>query len=321
MTHTRRDFLVQSAAVAGTALLSQTNALQAAAAQKPWFDISLAGWSLHKAIFGKKLDHLDFARVAKEEFGISGVEYVSQFFPDKAKDEKYLGELKKRASDYGVKSLLIMIDKEGALGDPDPKKRTQAIENHYKWVDAAKFLGCHSIRVNAASSGTPEEQSKLATEGLSRLTDYAARQDINVIVENHGGQSSNGGWLAGVMNRVGNKRCGTLPDFGNFFISRTKNTLEWYDTYEGTRLLMPFAKGVSAKTYEFRNYAPLSTFETRYQEKGVIIEIDYAKIMQIVKDANYTGYVGIEYEGSELDEYAGIRRSKKLLEDVREKLG
>lgn len=321
MTHSRRDFLVQSTAVAGAALLAQTGVVQAAAVQKPWFEISLAEWSLHRAIKGGKLDHLDFARVTKEEFGITAVEYVNQFFKDKAKDQKYLGDMKKRAADYGVESLLIMCDGEGALGDPDANKRTQAVENHYKWVDAARFLGCHSIRVNAGSSGTPEEQSKLAADGLGRLTDFASRQDINVIVENHGGLSSDGGWLAGVMNRVGNKRCGTLPDFGNFFISRKKNSVEWFDNYEGTRLLMPFAKGVSAKTHEFIEQYPLSTFQMRYQDKGVIIETDYPKIMQIVKDANYTGFVGIEYEGDELDEYAGIRRSKKLLEDTREKLG
>ncbi|MDG2388512.1 MAG: sugar phosphate isomerase/epimerase [Planctomycetaceae bacterium] len=320
MSQNRRDFLTQSAAVAGLAVLGSTS-IASAAAKKPWFEISLAQWSLHKALRAGKLDNLDYARVTKEEFGISGVEYVNQFFKDKATDEKYLGEMKKRASDYGVTSLLIMCDGEGNLGDPDDKKRTQAVENHYKWVDAAKFLGCHSIRVNAGSRGTYEEQMKLAADGLSRLTAYGAKQDINVIVENHGGLSSDGEWLAGVMKKVGHDHCGTLPDFGNFFINRGKNSVEWFSNYEGTKLLMPYAKGVSAKTHEFSEHYPLSTFQTRYQEKGVIIETDYMKIMQIVKDANYTGFVGIEYEGSELDEYAGIRRSKKLLEDVREKLG
>lgn len=321
MPYSRRDFLTHSAAVAGVSLLSRNQTVTAAVAQQPWFKISLAQWSLHRAIRGGKLDNLNFARVTKEEFGIDAVEYVNQFFKDKAKDEKYLGEMKKRAADSGVKSLLIMCDGEGRLGDPDPKKRTQAVENHYKWADAAKFLGCHSIRVNAASAGEYEEQVKLAADGLSRLTEYAARQEINVIVENHGGLSSNGEWLAKVMKTVGHDRCGTLPDFGNFFIKRTKTNIEWFDNYEGTRLLMPFAKGVSAKTHEFIDHYPMSTFQMRYMDKGVIIETDYLKIMQIVKNANYTGYVGIEYEGSELDEYAGIKRSKQLLEDAREKLG
>ena len=318
MSQSRRDFIMQSAAVAGLAALGET--ASAATTQKPWFEISLAQWSLHKALRAKKLDNLDYARVTKEEFGISAVEYVNQFFKDKATDEKYLEEMKKRAADSGVKSLLIMCDGEGRLGDPDGNKRTQAVENHYRWVDAARFLGCHSIRVNAGSAGSYEEQMKLAADGLSRLTDYAAKQGINVIVENHGGLSSNGEWLAGVMNKVGHKNCGTLPDFGNFFITRGKNSIEWFSNYEGTKMLMPFAKGVSAKTHEFNEHYPMSTFQTRYQDKGLIIETDYMKIMKIVKDANYTGYVGIEYEGSELDEYAGIRRSKKLLEDVREKL-
>jgi len=320
MSQNRRDFLAQSAALAGLAVLGNTG-VASAAVKKPWFDISLAQWSLHKVLKAGKLDNLDYARVTKEEFDISAVEYVNQFFKDKATDEKYLGEMKKRASDYGVKSLLIMCDGEGNLGDPNDKKRTQAVENHYKWVDAAKFLGCHSIRVNAGSAGSYEEQMKLAADGLSRLTDYAAKSDINVIVENHGGLSSNGEWLAGVMKKVGHDHCGTLPDFGNFFISRGKNSVEWFSNYKGTKLLMPYAKGVSAKTHEFMDQWPMSTFQTRYMDKGVIIETDYVKIMQIVKDANYTGHVGIEYEGSELDEYAGIKRSKKLLEDVREKLG
>ena len=141
----RRSFLAASAAAAALSRLA------IAQDKEPLFKISLAEWSLHKTIFGKKLDNLDFAKTAKEEFGIDAVEYVNQFFKDKAKDEAYLTDLKKRAADHGVKSLLIMIDGEGALGDKDEAKRTKAVENHYKWVEAAKFLGCHSIRVNAHS--------------------------------------------------------------------------------------------------------------------------------------------------------------------------
>ena len=175
----------------------------AAADDEPLFKISLAQWSLHKTLFGKKLDNLDFAKTAKNDYGIDAVEYVNQFFKDKAKDEKYLAELKKRADDQGVKSVLIMCDGEGDLGDPDEAKRTKAVENHYPWVEAAKFLGCHSIRVNADSKGTPEEQRKLAADGLRRLSEFGATLGMNVIVENHGGLSSNGDWLAGVMKAVG----------------------------------------------------------------------------------------------------------------------
>jgi L-ribulose-5-phosphate 3-epimerase len=303
MTISRRDFLTRSAAVAaGTSFLAVPQRLFAQA-PAPWFRISLAQWSLHRTIRGGKLDNLDFAKVSKEEFGIEAIEYVNQFFKDKAKDEKYLGEMKQRAADHGVKSLLIMCDGEGRLGDPDDAKRTQAVENHYKWVDAAKFLGCHSIRVNAASAGEYEEQVKLAADGLARLTEYASKQGLNVLVENHGGLSSNGEWLAKVMKTVNDPRCGTLPDFGNFRLGGD----EWYDRYKGVAELMPFAKAVSAKSHDF-------------DDDGNETRTDYVKMMKIVKDAGYTGWVGIEYEGGKLDEYAGIKATKVLLERVREQL-
>ncbi|MFM8578251.1 MAG: sugar phosphate isomerase/epimerase family protein, partial [Planctomycetaceae bacterium] len=178
----------------------------------PLLAISLAEWSLHKTLFSGKLDNLDFPRTAKREFGIDAVEYVNQFFKDRAKDFDYLAELTKRAEDEGVKNLLIMCDGLGNLGDPDASARTTAIENHFPWVEAAKRLGCHSIRVNAASNGSFDEQQKLAADGLSRLSDYAAQMEMAVIVENHGGLSSNGEWLAGVMKLVGKSNCGTLPD-------------------------------------------------------------------------------------------------------------
>ncbi len=269
----------------------------------PLFSISLAQWSLHKTIFGGKLDNLDFAKTARDDFGIHAVEYVNQFFKDKAKDLTYLGEMKNRAADLGVASLLIMIDGEGHLGDPDEAKRIQAVENHFKWVEAAKFLGCSTIRVNAASSGTYDEQLNLAADGLRRLTEFGAQHEINVIVENHGGLSSNGAWLAGVMQKVNHPRCGTLPDFGNFNLGDGK----MYDRYQGVRELMPFAKAVSAKSHEF-------------DENGNEVRTDYLKMMAIVLEAGYHGHVGIEYEGQELDEYAGIRATKTLLETVRDEL-
>src|SRR5215207_5759728 len=171
----RRSFLKRStfaaagfglAAVAAGRLRGADEAKPAAKADKPaagqpLFKISLAEWSLNKGLFGRggaeKIDHLDFPKIAKAE-GIEGVEYVNQFFKDKAKDEKYLAEMKKRCDDLGVRSVLIMCDGEGNLGDPDEAKRSKAVENHHKWADAAKFLGCHSIRVNAASGGSYEEQ-------------------------------------------------------------------------------------------------------------------------------------------------------------------
>jgi len=264
------------------------------------FRISLAEWSLHRTLFAGKLDNLEFARTAKKDFGIEAIEYVNQFFKDKAKDQKYLVEMKKRAGDLGVRSVLIMIDDEGALGDQDEARRKQAVENHYKWVEAARFLGCHSIRVNAQSQGSFEEQLARAADGLRRLTEFGAAHDINVIVENHGGLSSNGEWLASVIKRVNHPRCGTLPDFGNFNLGNGQQ----YDRYKGVQELMPFAKGVSAKSNDF-------------DEQGNEVRIDYRRMMKIVFDAGYRGYVGIEFSGDRLSEPEGIRATKTLLERVR----
>jgi len=272
-----------------------------------FFNISLAQWSLHKALFAKELDNLDFPSKAKKNFGLDGVEYVNQFFKDKAKDEKYLAELKKRCDDNGVTSVLIMIDGEGELADTDAKKRNQAVQNHYKWVDAAKFLGCHSIRVNCFGVGSAEEVSKAGIDGLRKLSEYAQSTGIGVIVENHGGFSSNGQWLANVIKSVGLANCGTLPDFGNFCIKREDGKqwdgacIEEYDRYKGVAEMMPFAKGVSAKAYDF-------------DQQGNCVETDYKKMLQIVKDAGYKGWIGIEYEGNKLSEADGIRATKQLLE-------
>jgi sugar phosphate isomerase/epimerase len=281
------------------------------------FKISLAEWSLHRTLQSGKIDHLDFCKVAKNDFGLDAVEYVNSFFFDKAQDQSYLKEMKQRADDLGVKSLLIMCDNEGSLGDPDPVARTKAVENHYKWVDAAKFLGCHSIRVNAYlteslhgtstgnynTTGSYENQINLAADGLRRLTEFGDTIGINTIVENHGGLSSNGQWLAAVMEKVDHPRVGTLPDFGNFRIQGE----EWYDRYKGVEELMPYAKAVSAKSHDF-------------DSQGNEINTDYYKMMNIVLNAGYSGYVGIEYEGSKLDEMAGIQATKDLLEKVKDSL-
>jgi len=263
------------------------------------------------------IDHMDFYDITKNKFGLSAVEYVNTFFFDKAKDKIYLNEMKMRADDLGIESLLIMCDNEGSLGDPDPIARTKAVENHYKWADAAKFLGCHSIRVNAYlteslhgtstgnynTTGSYENQINLAADGLRRLTEFGDTIGINTIVENHGGLSSNGQWLAAVMEKVDHPRVGTLPDFGNFRIQDE----EWYDRYKGVEELMPYAKAVSAKSHDF-------------DSQGNEINTDYYKMMNIVLNAGYSGYVGIEYEGSKLDEMAGIQATKDLLEKVKDSL-
>ena len=278
------------------------------------FEISLAQWSLHRSLYSGELDHLDFAKISKENFGIDAIEYVNSFFFEKAEDKSYLREMKNRADDYGVKSLLIMCDNEGSLGDPNNQKRQKAVENHYKWHEAAKYLGCHSIRVNAylteslhglevgdyTKTGSYENQVSLAADGLRKLTEFGANIGINTIVENHGGLSSDGAWLASVMKAVDHPMCGTLPDFGNFRIEGDR----WYDRYKGVKELMPFAKAVSAKSHDF-------------DSNGNETRTDFFRMMDIVMDAGYSGYVGIEYEGSEMDEMSGIKATKDLLDRVK----
>jgi L-ribulose-5-phosphate 3-epimerase len=298
----RREFL-QTTAAAGAALTLGAAGRAVAEENKPMFKISLAEWSFHRALQAGKMDNLDFPKVAKQDFDIDCVEYVNVFFMDKAKDPTYLKELKQRCDDLGVKSGLIMCDSEGDLGDPSSAKRNKAVENHYKWVEAAKFLGCHSIRVNARSSGDPKEQHDHAVDGLRRLSEFGAKHGMNVIVENHGGISSNGEWLAGVIKDVGLKNCGTLPDFGNFNISPSES----YDRYKGVAEMMPYAKGVSAKSHVFN-------------DQGDEAEIDYFKMMKIVLDAGYHGYVGIEWEGATPGEMEGVKLTKRLLERVRDEL-
>lgn len=290
------------AATAGTLLVSPVMA--GVAAKKSPFKISLAEWSFHKALRAGEMTNLEFPVMARK-LGIEGVEYVNQFFKDKAKDEAYLSELKKVCKNEGVKSVLIMCDGEGMMGHPEKAERIKTVENHKRWVDAAAFLGCHSIRVNAASRGSYEEQQKLSADGLRMLCEYGDTQKINIIVENHGGLSSNGEWLAGVMKMVDHKRVGTLPDFGNFIINR--RTGEEYDRYKGVELLMPFAKGVSAKS---------NVFDAEGNERNM----DYFRLLNIVKNSGYKGFIGVEYEGTELAEKEGVIATKKLLERVFETL-
>lgn len=295
----RREFLKNSA-VASAAIALSSCMTESGSSRKELFRISLAEWSLNRALFGKKLDHLDFPITAKRDYGIDAVEYVNQFWMDKAKDQRYLAELKNRCEGEGVRSLLIMCDDEGALGDAEAAKRRKAVENHYKWAEAAKFLGCHSIRVNAESSGSYDEQVERATDGLRSLSEFGQQHELNVIVENHGGLSSNGAWLAAVMRKVNMPNCGTLPDFGNFDLGGGKE----YDRYKGVAEMMPFAKAVSAKSHDF-------------DADGNETHTDYRRMMKIVLDAGYRGYFGVEYEGEKISEPEGIRATKKLLETVR----
>jgi sugar phosphate isomerase/epimerase len=268
--------------------------------------ISLAQWSLHRMLEAGELSNAEFPAKAKA-MGIYAVEYVSRFFEGGETDTKYMNDQNSRCADLGVKQLLIMVDDEGDLGDTNETRRQEAVKNHHKWVEAAKHLGCHSIRVNAFGRGTPDEVKAAAIDGLGNLSTFAKPRGINIIVENHGSYSSDGKWLTDVISQVGMDNCGTLPDFGNFCIRRNPGgqgedkCVDEYDRYLGVGEMMPFAKAVSAKSYDFDNDGNETT-------------IDYKRMMDIIKASGYSGYLGIEYEGSRLSEEEGIMATKKLLE-------
>ena len=290
-----------------------------------FFKIAISQFSLASQFWTKKLDPLDFAAKVKNDFGITGLDYCSMFFADKANDQQYLKELKKRAADAGSYNLRIMVDGEGVLGDLNDTVRLKAVENHHKWMDAAATLGCPMIRVNVEGEGNPNDVAKAAADSLNKLIEYGSKQQVDVIVENHVGISCNASWLAGVMKQVNSPHCGTLADFGNFCINRTKpeaqtidaymktKCLEEYDRYKGIAELMPFAKGVHAKTHVF-------------DADGNDTETDFARMFKIIKDSGFKGWVSLEYEGGlfkmykkddkYLDDDKGVIATKKLVEKV-----
>jgi L-ribulose-5-phosphate 3-epimerase len=264
------------------------------------FKISLAEWSLNRALFAKKIDNLDFPKLAREDYGIEAVEFVNTFFKDKAQDSVYLRELKKRAEDHGVTCVLIMIDYEGDFSAEAKAERDKAVENHQRWVDAAAALGCHAIRINTGWNFSPTNVAPVA-ESCGQLTDYGAKHNIAIICENHGGPSSNPDALLALIKAVGKPTFGTLPDFGNFPEENGKYTL---DIYDAIARMMPYARGVSAKSVDFDSAGKETT-------------LDFPRLMKIVSDAGYHGFVGIEYSGNRLSEPEGIRATKKLLEALR----
>lgn len=309
MVATRRQFLKSAAALAAAAAVAPAGLAGVPGPKPAPLEISLAEWSFHKALFGNKMSNLDFPEAARQQFGIGVVEYVNQFFKDKAQDQKYLAELLGRCHDHGVKNHLIMIDGEGDMGSPSAPERTKAVENHRKWVDAAHYLGCRTIRVNAFGKGSAGEVQQAAAEALSRLGEYAQQAGLNVIVENHGGYTSNGDWLLATIRQVNRRNVGILPDFGNFCLRRDTGDLyrgtcvEEYDKYKAVQQWLPVAKGVSAKTLDF-------------DAAGNCVETDYDRMFKIIKSSGFQGYVGIEYEGEKLGEEEGIRKTKALLERV-----
>lgn len=275
--------------------------------------ISLAEWSLHRALEAGKIDHLDFPSIAMKDYQIPTVEYVNGFFGGKKMDFKeagknsdYLKTLLQRSKDAGVFNHLIMVDDEGPLALPDDKVRLQAVDDHKKWVEAAKFLGCLTVRVNLHGDGSPDEKKAASIDSLSRLGEFAKPMNINIVVENHGHESSNGAWVADVMKQVNRPNVGTLPDFGNFCLSQDWGSTQdeckdYYDRYQGVKELLPFAKGVSAKTYDF-------------DSNGEQPKMDYKRLLDIVKASGFKGFIGVEFEGNTQPEEEGIRKTKLLLE-------
>ncbi|GAB3950780.1 sugar phosphate isomerase/epimerase [Spirosoma harenae] len=340
MTQSRRQFLNQLGLTAAGMSLSSVLPAQSMidmAPKKFNFEISLAEFSYFPDIMSGKMTNLDFPAKVKKDFGINVLEYVSMFFNNKHTDQAYLKDLKQRCDDLGMKNNLIMVD--GAnIADLDAAKRQKAVEAHYAWIDAAKFLGCNSIRVNLGDSskaltGVPddpaEEASKSAADGYHKLLEFAAKSKMDVIVENHFGNSTDIDWLVGVLKQVNMPNAGLLPDFGNFCRQRSKpvtndikgvmdtKCIQEYDKYEGVKKMMPYAKGISAKTHKF-------------DAQGNETEIDFRRMFKIIKDAGFKGYVGIEYEGGLMNMYNptggylsatdGIRATKTLLERVRTEL-
>ena len=303
----RRNFL-STAATAGFATALFPNCNFMSNPKEKELKISLAQWSLHKSIFGGQLAPMDFSQKTKS-LGINGVEYVSSFYShhsdllEKFSMNELANELLKRSNDYGIENVLIMIDAQGELSNSDSEKRLEAIENHKKWIDFAKQLGCGTLRLNLYGESDLEKWTENSVKSLSTLSNHD--KSINITVENHGGFSSNGKYLSNVMKQVNLDNCGTLPDFGNFCITGSPVGVcsEWYDKYLGVEELMEHAHAVSAKSYDF-------------DEQGNETTIDYKRMMDIVKNAGYKGYVGIEYEGNRMSEDEGILATKNLLEKL-----
>jgi sugar phosphate isomerase/epimerase len=299
---------------------TETSEVQAQENAEPFFKLSLAQWSLNKPIFAVELDPMDFAEKANE-MGFEGIEYVSSFYAQQIKEaenpeeamQKVLDTLKAKSEEFNVENVLIMVDGEGELASPNQAEREKAVGNHKKWVDAANFLGCQSIRVNLFGSEEPGEWKASATEGLKALSQYAAEKNVNVLVENHGYLSSDAALLVEVIEEVNMENCGTLPDFGNFCLKREggerweAKCIEEYPKYQGIKEMMPYAKAVSAKSYAFN-------------DEGEETTLDYERILKIVQDAGYTGFVGVEYEGENLSPEKGIEATKELLIEVGSKL-
>ena len=296
-----------------TLLISCQNQKPSSQEAESFFKLSLAQWSFHRSIKYNNLSPYEFARLASE-LGFEGLEYVSTLYPDVIKsDDKtsainaFIEKNNSLAAQYKMKNVLIMVDEEGDLSTSNKNERLEAIENHKLWINAAHKMGCGAIRLNLHGEEDEELWIKNSIASLEMLSEFAKPLNVNIIVENHGGNSSNASLLMKVINQVSFDNCGTLPDFGNFCLSKDWGSLKEnkcddpYDPYMGVSEMMPKAFGVSAKAYDF-------------DANGNETILDYEKLLSIVKKAGYNGFIGIEYEGDHLSEEEGIIATKKLIE-------
>ena len=307
----RKEFI--KLASTGALGISSLGYLSCESQKEIFFKLSLAQWSLNKAIRGGEMSPYLFAEKSKN-LGFTGLEYVNQLYDDVMKSEDKSSSIKnfilknnQLASDNGMDNVLIMIDEEGDLAGEDEEQRLKSIDNHKLWIDTAAEMNCTSVRLNLYGSKDIETWKALSIESLTKLGEHAKGTGLNVIVENHGRITSNIPELMNAINGVNMDNVGTLPDFGNFCMadegygSVFDGTCETvYDFYKGVKEMMPKAFAVSAKSNDF-------------DENGDEKTIDYTKMLKIVKSFGYTGYIGVEYEGERLSEVEGIKATRDLL--------
>ena len=291
--------------------------------------ISLQCFSFASEFYTGKFDLSNFSKIIRETYNLDGAEYWSIPFMGKEKNSSFLSELKQKSNDYGVKNTIILVDlldmetmKQGnSLASVNKKERNQAVEDHKPWIDAAKSIGCDSIRINLWSDASKDEVMKVSIESISKLLEYCSDKNISIVIENHGGYTGDAKWLVNLIKKINNKNLGTLPDFGtlNFCVKRdvsdseifSSKCLNQYDKYLGVKELLPYAKGISAKS-------------TQFDLKGNETDTNFKKMIRLIKKSNFEGYMSIEYEGAIRDTFSqqnnhlsthdGILATKKLIE-------
>ena len=327
MNYSRRKFLKNTFSVYSTTLLAPN--LFANNIDKSKLDIGLQMYSFAPLIMQGKFDLLGFPDLVKNTYGINGAEYWSIPFMGRENDKDFLNDIKRRSDDNGVDNLIILVDdidiktmQSGpSLASSNKNDRDTAIDYHKKWIDVAKEIGCHSIRVNLKSDESDNKKIlDNSSESISRLIEFSKQDNISIVIENHGGITADADWLVSLIKNVDNKYVGTLPDFGDYNFCVDRGALNFddigkvcknqYDKYLGVKKLMPYAKGVSAKSHEFG-------------KDGEELSTNYSRMIKIISESNYKGYITIEYEGAMmgmfggegtyLNPHEGILATKKLI--------